>query len=87
MTEIIIERALKTLKCEENPTVPDPPVSCSAFADHPPPTRESGQQNETYGPGTVGLGEEEVREGEGNKNNENENRTKEKTIEEKLSPP
>ena len=84
MTEKIIDGLSKTMKCEENPTVPDPPVFSEAFADHPPPTRESGQQNKTYGPGTMGLEEEEEwREG-GKGNNEYKNKKGEQKEETKM---
>jgi hypothetical protein len=67
MIEKIIEKALKDLESEEHPTAPSPPVSGVAFADHPPPTRKGGQQNETYGEGTVGLGGgEDWRDKQGN---------------------
>jgi len=90
MTEIFSENAFKNSKSVENPTAPPPPVSGVAFADHPPPTRKGGQQNETYGEDTVGLGgDEDWRDKQGNinineyKNGEGtiqkQNRTREKT--------
>jgi hypothetical protein len=46
MTEILSVCAPKQPEPKEIPTAPVSKFSCYAFADHPPPTRESGQQNE-----------------------------------------
>jgi len=46
MTEILSDCAPKQSEPKEIPTAPVSKFSCYAFADHPPPTRESGQQNE-----------------------------------------
>ncbi len=46
MTEILSVSKPKQAEPKEIPTAPVLKFSCYAFADHPPPTRESGQQNE-----------------------------------------
>ncbi len=46
MTEILSVCAPKQPEPKEIPTAPALKFSCYAFADHPPTTRESGQQNE-----------------------------------------
>ncbi len=46
MTEILSVCAPKQAEPKEIPTTSVSKFSCYAFADHPPPTRESGQQNE-----------------------------------------
>ncbi|MEZ4815338.1 MAG: helix-turn-helix domain-containing protein [Bdellovibrionota bacterium] len=46
MSEILSVCAPKQPETKEIPTAPALKFSCYAFADHPPPTRESGQQNE-----------------------------------------
>jgi len=58
MHEAPNENSSKLTKQEENPTAPVLGFSCYAFADHPPSTRESGQQNKN--PRTESVGCEEI---------------------------
>gem|GEM_PF-2003606 len=58
MHEAPNENSSKLTKQEENPTAPVLGFSCCAFADHPPSTRESGQQNKN--PRTESVGCEEI---------------------------